>query len=253
MCEIARFQRYASTQKRRPHSRTAPRPRARACRSGCATWGSRGPSACCARSDIAHNIRTGRAPWPTRSRLARGSGNRAAVEPTDTQQRRRSPFASTQTCSHGFATAYRRRVAITKATSTPRCNDTSPNMTTQQDRLASNSSRKHEFKRSSLNRKGLRREQAVGNETEAVACAARARLVVHSNFTIELVSVKPYIEKQTCRTCGWVTTLELPAAMGASVRFAAYRNQGAGVSGRCDGCTKRKRDERYPLKCAASK
>jgi hypothetical protein len=53
--------------------------------------------------------------------------------------------------------------------------------------------------------------------------------------------------KYTCRICGFSRTREHKTTPGMARKLAAYQNHGGGATGICPRCTKKSRDELYPL------
>ena len=59
--------------------------------------------------------------------------------------------------------------------------------------------------------------------------------------------------KYTCKTCGHVIISRIGNAKNVSLppalvkKLARYQNDGNGATGKCPACTKKARDERYPL------
>lgn len=81
----------------------------------------------------------------------------------------------------------------------------------------------------------------------------RRKVSVQRRFSVEYLG--DGTEKVTCRTCGWSDTqkvLSNPRGPAISIppklaeRLSKYRSNG-GVTGICPRCTKKLRDERYPL------
>lgn len=82
----------------------------------------------------------------------------------------------------------------------------------------------------------------------------RRRLRVQRRFRVQYNGGTVF--QYTCTTCGTAEDQAMLDPAGkplyggdekALARFAAYQDQGGGVSGVCDTCTRRARDERYPL------
>jgi hypothetical protein len=75
------------------------------------------------------------------------------------------------------------------------------------------------------------------------------RMTHHSVEWIEGTTLFRY----KCKTCAHVSTTDMkgrtpPGPSGPAYgKYAAYQNQGAGAQGTCPACTKRARDEKYPL------
>lgn len=74
----------------------------------------------------------------------------------------------------------------------------------------------------------------------------RKGVKVMRRFTVEAVGEDQ--EKTTCTTCGWSETKPHGITdKSLAKRLTAYRAQGGGVTGVCPRCTKKARDEKYPL------
>lgn len=80
----------------------------------------------------------------------------------------------------------------------------------------------------------------------------RKTIRAHRHFDVELLPDGR--EKQTCRTCGksvvhdpWKCPDGSTVSLAMREKLTKYRTSGSGVGGVCPTCTKRARDERYPL------
>jgi len=78
--------------------------------------------------------------------------------------------------------------------------------------------------------------------------ALRRQIRRFSWFKVELLAGGR--ERQTCSTCGHVAVSKAMVKVAAplAAKLTAYRNQGRGIHGRCPGCERIARDERYPLR-----
>lgn len=79
----------------------------------------------------------------------------------------------------------------------------------------------------------------------------KRRLIrVRRRFSVEYLGGTQL--KYTCRTCGHATVKDMNDGHAsisplAVEKLAKYQDQGGGASGICDRCTKRARDEKFPL------
>lgn len=82
----------------------------------------------------------------------------------------------------------------------------------------------------------------------AVQLRMRKRVNAHRRWSAEYVGGESGTDvKYTCRTCGYSEVKALNTTAGMAKRLASYHNDGAGAHGICSRCTRKVRDELYPL------